>query len=323
MPSLAFETADALRAGPLTGRVLIGRRLSHGVELSADPAVSRLHAWVEPTPDGGWVVTDAGSQNGVAVNGRRVDRQPLADGDLIHVGTTRIRFVAGGPPAGAEPVDLTPPPGEPVRTPGILFDCACGAPIWVGDDLAGKRGRCRHCKRQVRVPVPAGDAPPTTAPPGEGPAAERRTQCGVCHAIIAAGEPLTVCPECDTAYHADCWTENLGCSTYGCGRVDVLGSGAVADRRPPPPGPAAPETIPEPRTQWEWLTILAALLASAVGALAFGGPAAVVAVVAGVMVTRRRPDTRVGLLAVAIGVAVAGVALGVVASRFWWLKPAP
>ncbi len=316
MPSLAYETADVVHAGPLTGRALIGRRLSHGVELSADPAVSRLHAWVDPTPDGGWVVTDAGSQNGVAVNGRRVDRQALRDGDEIRVGHTRIRFVSD-PPADAEPVALSPPHGEPVRTPGILFDCACGAPIWVGDDLAGKRGRCRHCKRQVVVPTPA--AEPTAAPAEA--VAGSPARCGVCHAGVAVGDPLKVCPECETSYHAECWAENLGCSTYGCGQVDAL--------NPHPPEPAAAEPVaphdpaddapPPPRMQWEWLTVLAALLASAVGALAFGVLSAAVAVTAVAMIVRRRPDTRVGLLVVAVAVAVVGVAVGLVASDVWWL----
>src|SRR5215470_6979454 len=37
---------------------------------------------------GGWVVEDAGSKNGTRVNGERVERSELADGDVIECGGT-------------------------------------------------------------------------------------------------------------------------------------------------------------------------------------------------------------------------------------------
>jgi len=347
MPFLAYDIDGTPHAGRLTRRALIGRRLSHGVVLS-DPGVSRLHAWVDPTAEGGWVVTDAGSKTGTTVNGQTLDRHDLHDGDVILVGTTRVTFRAHGePPPGVEADTLSPPPGQPVRTSGILFTCACGAPIWVGNDLAGKRGRCRHCKRQVVVPVPA-STPATPAAPAERAAPGRRAQCGVCHAVIGTGESLTTCTECDTTYHAECWTENYGCSTYGCGQVNLLNpdpaskpvpratsvvvTPATALTKPVPTEPAPLAVTPDepddvepagPRTQWEWVTVLAALLASAVGVLAFGVPALAAAVVAGTMIARRRPDTRVGLLVVAIAVAVVGIAVGVVGSEFLYLRRLP
>jgi hypothetical protein len=341
MPFLAYDIDGTPHAGRLTRRALVGRRLSHGVVLS-DPGVSRLHAWVDPTADGGWVVTDAGSKTGMTVNGQRRDRHDLHDGDVILVGATRITFRAHGePPPGVEADTLSPPPGQPVRTSGILFTCACGAPIWVGNDLAGKRGRCRHCKRQVVVPVP-GAPPATPAAPVERAAPGRRAQCGVCHAVIGTGEALTTCPECETTFHAECWTENYGCSTYGCGHVNVLNPDPTTKPVAPAPLPATevvtataeeppPESDdddddavpPSPQMQWEWVTVLAALVASAVGVLAFGVPPLAVAVVAGWMIARRRPDTRVGLLVAAIAVAVVGVAVGILGSEFLFFGRLP
>ncbi len=56
-----------------------------------DPNVSRRH--VEIRPDGDtWTLRDLGSTNGTELNGRRVERARLEDGDEITVGTTRITF---------------------------------------------------------------------------------------------------------------------------------------------------------------------------------------------------------------------------------------
>lgn len=60
------------------------------VELTIDDvAVSRRHAQVEQTSEG-FVIQDLDSTNGVFVNGLRVQRQGLRDGDRIQVGTTTI-----------------------------------------------------------------------------------------------------------------------------------------------------------------------------------------------------------------------------------------
>ncbi len=59
-----------------------------------DPNISREHA--EIRPDGnGFVLIDLGSTNGTEVNGLRIDRHRLADGDRITVGATNIDFRAG------------------------------------------------------------------------------------------------------------------------------------------------------------------------------------------------------------------------------------
>ncbi len=342
MPFLTYDDAHTPRAGRLTRRALIGRRLSHGVVLT-DPAVGRLHAWVDPTPGGGWAVSDAGGRAGTTVNGRPVagDRQDLRNGDVIRVGATRITFHAGDDvPTGAEAVTLSPPPGQPVRTGGILFACdRCASPIWVGNDLAGKRGRCRHCKQPVTVPAAAGAG---AAPAEPAPAAGRR-QCGVCHAAVAAGEAVTVCPECDTTYHAECWAENYGCSTYGCRQVNALNPDPPAEAVPaqaptdlaadvaagPPPEAVAVEAVPAaviaapPPANWEWVMALASLLAAVVGVVTFGVPPIATAAAAGVMIARRRPSTRVWMLALAVVVSVAGVIGGVVYSEYLWLGRLP
>lgn len=71
-------------------RVVIGRAASCDIVV-CDSGVSRRHA--EITRDGGrFCITDLESTNGTFVNGRRVSRQLLADGDLVSFGRVRARF---------------------------------------------------------------------------------------------------------------------------------------------------------------------------------------------------------------------------------------
>jgi hypothetical protein len=58
-----------------------------------DPNVSRKHAEIRPS-GAGYVVVDLGSTNGTRVNGATVNERKLSDGDVIAVGTTRLRFEA-------------------------------------------------------------------------------------------------------------------------------------------------------------------------------------------------------------------------------------
>lgn len=75
----------------LTGdRVVIGRLSTCGVYLQ-DANVSREHA-VFVRDGSGWAIVDMGSTNGTLVNGARVSKQRLDDGDRIVVGVTELVF---------------------------------------------------------------------------------------------------------------------------------------------------------------------------------------------------------------------------------------
>jgi pSer/pThr/pTyr-binding forkhead associated (FHA) protein len=81
-------------------RTQIGRLPS--VELHIDSSsVSRRHAVILTAP-GGAIVEDCMSTNGTFVNGVKVSRQLLRDGDVLTVGEARFRFVAERPPAHRE-----------------------------------------------------------------------------------------------------------------------------------------------------------------------------------------------------------------------------
>jgi len=72
--------------------VTIGRLPECDIVLS-DPNVSRRHAEVRRQGNG-FVVVDLGSTNGTRVNGAGVRERRIDDGDVITVGSTKVRFEA-------------------------------------------------------------------------------------------------------------------------------------------------------------------------------------------------------------------------------------
>jgi hypothetical protein len=92
----------------LSRRTRIGR--ATGCELQIDSgSVSRHHALVLVGPRE-TIIEDLNSTNGVLVNGRKVTRQTLSDGDAITIGETQFRYLA-------RPVHPTPAPNPVEPTP--------------------------------------------------------------------------------------------------------------------------------------------------------------------------------------------------------------
>jgi pSer/pThr/pTyr-binding forkhead associated (FHA) protein len=77
-----------------TGRNVIGRGTEADIRLP-DTGVSRKH--VDVVLDGGVATAeDLGSTNGTLVNGRRITRQPLSDGDVIRIGHSVLVYRQDG-----------------------------------------------------------------------------------------------------------------------------------------------------------------------------------------------------------------------------------
>ena len=74
------------------GMTRIGRSGSADVAFD-DGSVSRRHAVVMTRMDGGAEISDDGSLNGTFVNGTRVQRHILAEGDEITIGRRTMRYV--------------------------------------------------------------------------------------------------------------------------------------------------------------------------------------------------------------------------------------
>jgi pSer/pThr/pTyr-binding forkhead associated (FHA) protein len=76
---------------PLTGSVTrIGRSITADIELE-DVSVSRRHALIVVDGDDVFLL-DEGSRNGTWLNGHRVSRSLLRDGDTIVLGVAHLRY---------------------------------------------------------------------------------------------------------------------------------------------------------------------------------------------------------------------------------------
>ncbi len=79
----------------LTGdRMVLGRLKACDVCVH-DRNASREHAALE-REGAGWAIVDLGSTNGTCVNGERVERLRLRDGDLITIGISEIEYLEAG-----------------------------------------------------------------------------------------------------------------------------------------------------------------------------------------------------------------------------------
>jgi hypothetical protein len=89
-PELVTLKFDGTRYEVKQRRVVIGRSRDCDVQL-ADTNVSRRHAELRQEGATYWIV-DLGSTNGLEVNGKRVKRAKLSDGDTITIGSTDVSF---------------------------------------------------------------------------------------------------------------------------------------------------------------------------------------------------------------------------------------
>lgn len=92
-----LEGSEPLQRIPLANEVMrIGREPDNDIVLT-DMTVHRYHAVIHRGDDADFMVTDLSSMdgNGVAVGGARVNRASLREGDVITLGNTRLKFVAG------------------------------------------------------------------------------------------------------------------------------------------------------------------------------------------------------------------------------------
>ncbi|WP_020468822.1 protein kinase domain-containing protein [Zavarzinella formosa] len=94
----------AVVAGPLAGQsftydqhstFLVGRSQDAVFSLPNDDYLSRVHFLVEFNPPMAQL-TDLGSRNGTKVNGQKIRDSVLRDGDVIEVGTSKLRVTLSG-----------------------------------------------------------------------------------------------------------------------------------------------------------------------------------------------------------------------------------
>ena len=93
-PHLAWEDEGEIRTVPIEeGWAKVGRSGCAEIQLD-DPTVSRRHALVVRTEDGGLKALDDRSLNGLFVNGKHVEWAALADGDELEIGRFKLYVIA-------------------------------------------------------------------------------------------------------------------------------------------------------------------------------------------------------------------------------------
>jgi hypothetical protein len=158
--ALKFEVTkngELVKESTLSQEVIkIGRMASSHLQID-DEGVSKMHAVVEIGGDGDAHIIDLGSDSGTMVNGTKVNKSVIKDGDVIALGNVEIKVVfmreeeqaAAAPPAppAAEsmPSRSSIPPGAVVRIKGQRVSSPVGL---------GKRV-------QVDSPVSPSVPPPT------------------------------------------------------------------------------------------------------------------------------------------------------------------
>jgi pSer/pThr/pTyr-binding forkhead associated (FHA) protein len=97
MPKLVITDTEGSRTVALDREVKAGRLAENDIQLKV-PEASRHHCRFFEEK-GSWFVEDMGSSNGTLVNGRKVSKFELQDGDLIAVGAATMRFLDTAPTA--------------------------------------------------------------------------------------------------------------------------------------------------------------------------------------------------------------------------------
>ncbi len=120
--------------------VVMGRDRVCGISLG-DLQVSRFHAEFH-SRDGQTVLLDRESANGTRVNGERVTRRPLQDGDLITAGGTTLRFRL--PVVGEQTIVAEPSKAQTISMDAI----AAGASL---RDETGGLAELRRAKSDLEV----------------------------------------------------------------------------------------------------------------------------------------------------------------------------
>lgn len=116
MPQLVVSEPDRSPiAIDLRGPLILGRDKQNSLPLVHQP-ISRQHAIVECLGDD-WIVRDLNSANGTFVNGIRIIKKKLTDGDVVQIGPVRLVFredattniVLTHPPLDDKTLELGPP----------------------------------------------------------------------------------------------------------------------------------------------------------------------------------------------------------------------
>ncbi len=109
-----YQTSDSPpRIRILGDTTTVGRHTDNDIQL-LDPEVSKAHLVIRRGKDG-FDLEDLGSANGTAVNGTRISRHRVKDGDIVTVGNSTLRFRLERPRALVVSEPPRPPTAAEIR----------------------------------------------------------------------------------------------------------------------------------------------------------------------------------------------------------------
>jgi pSer/pThr/pTyr-binding forkhead associated (FHA) protein len=127
-----FRGDDLVRTETLTqSPIKIGKLSSSHLRIEEDESVSRMHAVIEVVGPNEITIIDLGSTKGTIVNGKKVNKASLQDGDIILLGDTKIVLSVGDVEeetsedektqvTAAPTVTAPAPPARPAPAPPVL-----------------------------------------------------------------------------------------------------------------------------------------------------------------------------------------------------------
>jgi predicted component of type VI protein secretion system len=210
-------TTDGLR---------LGREASNEVVI-VDNGVSRQHARVIVHNGAVWV-QDAGSRNGVFVNGKRVqDYKSLNVGDRVKVGESVFEVSMSGPGGAAAPQPRSAPPPVPVAAAPVPTETPAPYP-----ERVGPRWRVWPFALAGSLVVILISLVALRGGPSPAPIAPVQPSYSLA-AVVEGGPPPAAAPG------------TPGTPTPSVAEALASGAGAAGPRVPPPPAGATVESLKE------------------------------------------------------------------------------
>jgi len=308
MPVLIVQLGSARHVIPIDGEMLVGRDESASLPID-HPTVSRRHARFELVDNTCWI-EDLGSRNGTRVNGQPLrGRAALSGGERIRIGHVPCWYFETAPDqATIESLNHRRSDGS-----GFSFRCECGVRLWAASVEIASSLPCPACGSRSHAVVA-----PESLTGGANDATGATPVCGVCQWPVKPGESQVSCPTCHARYHSECWTENHGCSVYGCDQVNVL-TGPATTEDASPTGSAdfeTPEVIAAASASIGPALLAGSVVAGLLGLLLFGVPTLLTFVVT--LLARRSAGPRWTIAAALLS--LLGIVSGTLFSGWWWLN---
>lgn len=117
-----YQHGQLIRTETLNQEVIKVGKLSSAHLRLDDESVSRMHAYIQVQGPNEIYISDLGSAKGTVVNGQKVNKSRLKNGDEVVLGSTRVVVEVGQPVQPAVPTPGAQPgaaPGTPGAIPGV------------------------------------------------------------------------------------------------------------------------------------------------------------------------------------------------------------